>query len=293
MATTAPVSRPTTGSPGSRSVGWSRQATRWASGTDPRRRWTAPPPWAATASGWGWSGPGWSPSRTAWTRRALARYASIVAGCIDRGIEPLVTLHHFTHPAWLGEDFWLRPDAPDRFRSWVEVAVDVLAPQVRYWVTINEINVLALGSWLLGMFPPGRLLAFGDADVAVDNLLAAHVAGYEVIHRVRPDAVVTTNNSCLSVYEYDRMLTDLLSAPGAWASIAARSTSGWPTRRRLHDSLFPARSAAERLLRRISAVAVALRCHLADRHAMGGAESAEAAPSGGGGRLRQSLPAQP
>ena len=51
------------------------------------------------------------------------RYASIVRGCLDRGLEPLVTLHHFTHPAWLGEDFWLRPDAADRFRAWAELAV--------------------------------------------------------------------------------------------------------------------------------------------------------------------------
>src|ERR1019366_1885622 len=57
-------------------------------------------------------------------RAALDRYAGIVGGCIDRGLEPLVTLHHFTHPDWLGEDFWLRPDAPDRYCRWVEVVVE-------------------------------------------------------------------------------------------------------------------------------------------------------------------------
>ena len=121
-------------------------------------------------------GPGGARTRTGWTGAALERYASIVTGCLDRGLEPLVTLHHFTHPAWLGEDFWLRPDAPDRFRAWAEVAVEALAPMVRHWVTINEINVLAIGTWLLGMFPPGRLLALGDVAIAEDNLLAAHVA---------------------------------------------------------------------------------------------------------------------
>ena len=145
-------------------------------------------------------GPGGRPT-TAWsTPAALARYAGDRRrACVERGLEPLVTLHHFTHPDWLGDDFWLRPDAPDRFRAWAEVAVDALAPWVRHWVTINEINVLAIGSWLLGMFPPGRPLAFGDAAIAIDNLLAAHVLGYDVIHRIRPDAVVTTNNSCMSL----------------------------------------------------------------------------------------------
>ena len=185
-------------------------------------------------------------------RAALDRYANIVTCCIDRGLEPLVTLHHFTHPAWLGEDLWLRPDAPDRYRSWVEVVVDALASSVRYWVTINEINALAIGSWLLGMFPPGRLLAFVDVAVAVDNLLAAHVAGYEIIHRVRADAVVTTNNTCLSVYEHDRMLTDLLLARSM--GIDRGDVSGWlAERRRQHDSLLPPVGAVEHLVRRFSA----------------------------------------
>ncbi len=118
-------------------------------------------------------------------RCALDHYAAIARGCVEHGLEPLVTLHHFTHPAWLGEEFWLRPDAPDRFRDWAELAVDALAPDVRLFVTINEINVVVLGSWLLGMFPPGRALSWTDSALAFDNLLTAHVLAYDVVHRAR------------------------------------------------------------------------------------------------------------
>ena len=185
-------------------------------------------------------------------RAALARYGEIVTGCLERGLQPLVTLHHFTHPAWLGADFWLRPDAPRHFRHWAEVVADALGPSVRHWVTINEINVLVAGSWLLGMFPPGRTLAFTDAAMAVDNLLAAHVAGYEAIHAVRPDALVTTNNSCSSIYEFDRMLTDLLLAPGE--GVAPADLDEWiADRRRRHDRALSAPGGVERLIRRFSA----------------------------------------
>jgi beta-glucosidase/6-phospho-beta-glucosidase/beta-galactosidase len=184
--------------------------------------------------------------------RALAGYVDLVRGCLDRGLEPLVTLHHFTHPAWLGEDFWLRPDAPRHFRAWSEVVVDALGPLVRHWITINEINVLALGSWFLGMFPPGRVLALADVATAEDNLLAAHVGAYEVIHGARADASVTTNNSCMSVYEHDRMLTDILLARSM--GVARADVGSWlAERRRGHDRVLPPVGPVERLLRRFSA----------------------------------------
>ena len=185
-------------------------------------------------------------------RAALDRYRSIVQRCLDRDLQPLVTLHHFTHPVWLGDELWLRPDAAERFRAWTEIAVEALAPMVRLWVTINEINVLATGSWLLGMFPPGRIMALDDVAIAEDNLLAAHVAGYEVIHRARPDAVVTTNNSCLSLYDQDRLLIDVLLARSM--GVERREVGAWlAERRRRHDQLLPPGNTAERRLRTFSA----------------------------------------
>ncbi len=146
---------------------------------------------------------------------ALARYAAIVDACTERGMAPLVTLHHFTHPAWLGEDFWLRPDSAERFATWAEIVVDMMAPRCRHWVTLNEINIVSMGSYLFGVMPPGRRGAVGDMVVAADNMLSAHVRAYEVIHDRQPDALVTTNNASASVYELDRLLVDLLFARSA------------------------------------------------------------------------------
>lgn len=146
---------------------------------------------------------------------ALARYLAILQACRARGIEPLVTLHHFTHPAWLGPDLWLRPDSPERFRHWAGIAVEALAPACSNWVTINELNVLAIESYLIGTFPPGRLGDLRSAERALDNLLTAHIAAYGEVHRVQPSACVSTNNYTLSLYELDRLPADLLAAPGA------------------------------------------------------------------------------
>jgi beta-glucosidase/6-phospho-beta-glucosidase/beta-galactosidase len=183
---------------------------------------------------------------------ALDRYAEILSACRERGMEPLVTLHHFTHPAWLGEDFWLSGESPDRYASWVETATARLGPLCSTWVTLNEINALAVGSYLLGLFPPGRTLAFVDMAVALDHLAAAHVKGYDVIHRIQPHATVTTNNVSLSPYELDRMVIDVLTARSQGAS---RGDVGrWISARRSewYGAIAPP-GGLERVLRRITA----------------------------------------
>ncbi|MCL4446165.1 MAG: family 1 glycosylhydrolase [Actinobacteria bacterium] len=153
------------------------------------------------------------PSEGVVDQSAIDGYVSILRACRERGMRPVVTLFHFTHPRWLGEEFWLTPDAPRRFSEFVLRVVPELVEHCEYWVTINEPNILALAGWIAGIHPPGRKLAVSDAWAVTDNLLAAHVLAYRAIHRYQPGATVTVNTSASSIYEFDRMLTDLLMAP--------------------------------------------------------------------------------
>lgn len=188
---------------------------------------------------------------------ALDRYRRILDGCRERGLEPLVTAFHFTHPAWLGEEFWLHPDAPERFARWAELLAGSLGDRCRHWVTINEINILALMSYALGAFPPGRRGAIGAAVRAIDHLLAAHVLAYGALKAARPDATVATNNWTASIYELDRLLTDVLLARRN--GIGRHDLKPWleERRREFHAAIGP-RDLKERLLRRFAAANVML-----------------------------------
>lgn len=141
---------------------------------------------------------------------AFARYGEILAACRERGMEPLVTLCHFTHPAFLGSDFWCEPTSPERFARYAAQVVERLGEHCRLWVTLNEINILALMSFFLGAFPPGRRLDARGSLRAADHLLTGHVLAYGAIKKIQPDSVVSTNNCSFSVYELDRLGTDLL-----------------------------------------------------------------------------------
>ena len=162
---------------------------------------------------------------------SLARYRAILDACWARGLRPLVTLHHFTHPEWLGVDFWLSPDAPGRFARWVDVAVGALGDRCSEWVTINEINVYAAQTYFNGLFPPGRLLDVSSLVRAFDHLLAAHVLAYDIIHAHQPSATVATNTYSFSAYETDRLLIDLLLARSH--GVERDEVSSWLERRRL------------------------------------------------------------
>ena len=152
------------------------------------------------------------PDEGAVDKEALERYGAILDAARERGLEPLVTLHHFTHPAWLGGDFWLSSESPTRYAEWVRLAVDNLGSRCSNWVTLNELNLLAPATYMFGKFPPGRRMSPSDTAVAADHLLSAHVKGYEAIHEVQPDATVTTNNASASIYEIDRIYVDVLDA---------------------------------------------------------------------------------
>lgn len=143
---------------------------------------------------------------------AVDRYNAVLDACHDRNLQPLVSLHHFCHPAWLGADFWLRPDSPERFAEWVRVAIDRFAGRCKHWVTINEPNILALQSWFTGEFPPGKRLNVAATVRGLDHLMAAHVLAYEVVKDRQPQAVVSTNTFPFSVYELHRLLLDVVLA---------------------------------------------------------------------------------
>jgi beta-glucosidase len=185
---------------------------------------------------------------------AFDRYESILEACAARGMQPVMTLHHFTHPAWLGDDFWLSSESPAIYADWVTLVVDRLGRKCRHWITLNELNILAFANYVIGIYPPGRRMALGDFHSATAHLLAAHVKGYERVHAKDPDAFVTTNNSATSIYEYDRMFLDLLL--GRASGIGRDDLEEWLIDRRTgwYMALDPP-SSKERLLRRASAAA--------------------------------------
>jgi beta-glucosidase len=135
------------------------------------------------------------PEPGAFDTDALEHYASVVRALRDRGIEPVVTLHHFTNPVWFsGRGGWLRDDCHEPFARYVEHVARHL-PGVKYWVTINEPTVLVKHGYGSGDWPPFIKGAPRRAALAMQGLARAHLAAFRVLHRLQPDCRVSFAHS--------------------------------------------------------------------------------------------------
>ncbi|MBE3117907.1 MAG: glycoside hydrolase family 1 protein [Candidatus Atribacteria bacterium] len=130
------------------------------------------------------------PTPDRWDEEALERYRTMLRGLCDRNITPMVTLHHFTDPLWLGElGGWETDAVVPLFEKFTRKVVEALKEYCSLWCTINEPNVYALEGYLRGNFPPGKSdLKLGLRVQA--NMARAHAAAYRAIHELQPEARV-------------------------------------------------------------------------------------------------------
>jgi beta-glucosidase len=121
---------------------------------------------------------------------ALDRYRQMLDGLRSRGIQPMVTLHHFSEPLWLTRiRGWENGASVAFFRRYVEETVRALADLCDCWVTINEPMVMTAQGWFLGNWPPQKSNFVQAMDV-VRHMLSAHAEAYHAIHAIQPEAKV-------------------------------------------------------------------------------------------------------
>ena len=117
-----------------------------------------------------------------WDESALSHYRAVLESLRARGIEPIVTLHHFTNPLWLAQKGgWENPQTIQFFERYVRRMTQEFAPLVRYWNTLNEPMVYVYKGYHEGSWPPGEK-SIPKAIQVVRHLAHAHVHAYRVIH---------------------------------------------------------------------------------------------------------------
>ncbi len=124
------------------------------------------------------------PEEGKFSEKELQHYVDVVLALRARGIEPMVTLHHFTNPIWLSETgAWENKKVIKLFHRYCDVVVRALAKHVHYWITINEPTIYLSHSYILGWWPPQKK-SFLSAWKVEKNMVVAHVDAYRLIHKI-------------------------------------------------------------------------------------------------------------
>ena len=154
------------------------------------------------------------PEEGVFNENEIEHYREVLRALRERGIEPFITLWHFTLPLWFSESGGFeRKDSPEIFARYCAYAVSKLGDLCMHFSTINEPNVYAGHGWLYGAWPPFKRgaifgIKFGKDDGTshneyvsfqnilvyyrvIRNLIRAHNRAYDAIKDANPKADVS------------------------------------------------------------------------------------------------------
>jgi beta-glucosidase len=98
----------------------------------------------------------------------LAHYRSMIDTALDLGLTPVITLHHFTSPAWFVDEGGLTgPTASERWGAYVERATSIL-DGVEWVITFNEPNMLAMMTAFAQLAAAGEMEEWQSPTVEPD-----------------------------------------------------------------------------------------------------------------------------
>ncbi|MEE8359714.1 MAG: glycoside hydrolase family 1 protein [Candidatus Omnitrophota bacterium] len=117
-------------------------------------------------------------------RGAIVYYKDMVKYMRALGMEPIVTVNHFTLPLWFSDKGgWLSDKSEEAFTAFAKRVAEDLGEDVKYWITLNEPVGFTYSSFVKGVWPPGHH-SFKDATKVFITLLKAHSLAYNAIHEV-------------------------------------------------------------------------------------------------------------
>jgi len=130
------------------------------------------------------------PEEGKFNRAEIEHYRKVICALKGRGIEPFVTLWHWTMPVWfVKKGGFEKRENIKYFIRFCERMAKEFSSEVKFWIVLNEPMVYAGMSYFRGDFPPQKKSFFASLWV-VNNLARAHNLVFKVIHDIDKKAMV-------------------------------------------------------------------------------------------------------
>ena len=130
------------------------------------------------------------PVQGEWNEAAIKVYSQMIDSLIAKGIEPMITLHHFSHPVWFEElgGFYNRENIV-HFQIYCKKLFPYFSSRVRKWCTVSEPDVFSIMGYHMGMFPPGQRSPIKAIRV-MKNVMIAHGEVYHELKQMSPESYI-------------------------------------------------------------------------------------------------------
>ena len=154
----------------------------------------------------------------------IEHYRKVLKALRERGIEPFVTLWHFTLPIWFAHmGGFENKKAPFYFSRYCEYVVKNLgqgSDAPRFWITINEPSIFALMGFLNGVGPPFKkwYCHFGLFRYlqTMENLATSHNVAYQRIKTMNPGFQIGVATQNMNFESNGNPLNRLLAKFSIW-----------------------------------------------------------------------------
>lgn len=126
------------------------------------------------------------PEEGVFDKTELAYYDDLVKAIVDAGMVPQPTLDHWVYPKWVyDQDAWNNAKTVDDFVTYTTVVAEHFKGLGARWLTFNEAFFYIISETARRPQTVQALMS--------RNLIAAHRAAYDVIHRIDPGSQVSSN----------------------------------------------------------------------------------------------------
>ena len=148
-----------------------------------------------------------------WDHEAVAHYREYIRELKIRGIAPVVTLWHFTHPVWFeSKGGFAQYNNIKYFVKFADRIMRELGSEIRYVVTINEPDSFAFNSYHSAEWPPQKQSWIATMET-YRNLLIAHNMVYGKLKKHRRPYLVGMSKLYSHYYPAD---SAFLTRLGIW-----------------------------------------------------------------------------
>lgn len=140
-------------------------------------------------------------------------YNNLINELLKYGIEPIVTMYHFDLPAALEQEGgWSNRATIEAFEAYARTLFEYFGDRVRYWLTINEQNMMILHGSALGTLDPSLKDPKKELYQQNHHMLLAQAKVIRLCKRMLPHAKIAPAPNISCVYPASSRPEDVLAA---------------------------------------------------------------------------------